>query len=267
MSSSCSRSLSIVTHDRSRPGGGLVRTLTLARPERRNALDPEHLRALADAVTQAGFDDAVRVLVVTGQGTSFCAGYDLGVPLTPDEGAAPDALVMQAMALVRACPLPVLARVNGPTFGAGLELAISCDLRIASEQASFCLPPAKLGIAYAPEGLSRLVSLTGTAAARRLAFTGEVITAARAGVIGLVDEVTPPDELDDRVASLADALADTAPLAVRAMKRTFNGLESRLPPDARRAAEQDRLACYTSADAAEGLRAFAEKRSPLFRKR
>jgi enoyl-CoA hydratase/carnithine racemase len=253
--------------DRARPHGGVVRTLTLARPERRNALDQDHLEALISAVRDAEADENVRVIVIAGEGTAFCAGYDLGNPLASSNGEAPDSLVLQSMAAVQRCALPTLARVHGPAFGAGLHLAIACDLRLATSQASFCLPPAKLGIAYAPEGLARLVSLVGTSKARRMAFTGEVLKAEAASSSGLVDELLSPDELDDRVEALANAIADAAPLAVRAMKKSFNRLESSLLADERDEAERERLACYASADAAEGVLAFAKKRPPVFRGR
>ncbi len=256
--------MAVLVDDRPRPCGALVRTVTLARPDRRNALDPEHLQALARALDEAAAAEGVRAIVITGQGTAFCSGYDLGVPLSAQEQTPPDALVVQTMAVVRACPLPVVARVNGPAFGAGLELAISCDVRVASEQASFCLPPARLGIAYAPDGLARLAGLVGTSTARRMVFTAEVVPASRASEIGLVDELVDPAALDARVEAIVSAMADTAPLAVRAMKRTFNALEAKLDGAVRQAAESDRLRCYASEDAAEGLLAFAERRAPLF---
>ncbi len=259
--------MAILVEDRARPHGGLVRTLTIARPDRRNALDHEHFRLLSDAIADAVRADGVRVLVITGQGTAFCAGYDLSTPLNPDSASAPDAIVLQTMTSVRACPLPIIASVNGAAFGAGLELAISCDLRIASDQSSFCLPPARLGIAYAPEGLARLVSIVGTGVARRMVFSCEVVPADRAAAIGLVEEASPPAELGARTAALANAIADAAPLAIAAMKQTFNRLEHALSPADRAEAERERLACYASNDAAEGAAAFAAKRPPVFKKR
>ncbi len=259
--------MAILVDDCARPHGGLIRTLTIARPERRNALDHAHFRLLAEAIAEAARIDAVRVLVVTGQGTAFCAGYDLSTPLNPDAATAPDAIVLQTMTSVRACPIPIIARVNGPAFGAGLELAISCDLRVVSDQSTFCLPPARLGIAYAPEGLARLVSLIGTGAARRMVFSCEVVPADRALALGLVEELAPAALLDERTIALADTIADAAPLAVAAMKRTFNRLELALPPNHREEAERDRLACYASDDAAEGAAAFVSRRPPVFRKR
>jgi enoyl-CoA hydratase/carnithine racemase len=245
--------------DRARPHGGLVRTLTLSRPDRRNALDPEHLARLVDAFDAAEADPLVRAVVLQGEGKAFCAGWDLSHPFDP---ADPDGPVRRAMARVRACALPVVARVEGAAFGAGLELAISADLRVAGPGASFCLPPAKLGIAYAPEGLARLVALVGTAAARRMVFGAGVVDAQEALRIGLVDALS--DEPEAHVARLVDALADTAPLAVRMMKRTLDALEPAMPPDARAAMEPARQALFASQDAAEGLAAMVERRPAKF---
>lgn len=251
----------VVVTDRTSESGALVRTLTLSRPHRRNALEPEHLNALEEAVVAAGDDERVRAVVIAGDGQAFCAGYDLSVPF-PDD--APDGLVVRVMSAVRNCPRPTVARVQGPAFGAGLELAISCDVRIASSQASFCLPPAKLGIAYAPGGLARLTSLVDTSKARLMAFTARVVNADLALRWGLIDELVSPLELDEAVRGMADAMANAAPLAVRAMKKTLNRLETSLSEEAFAEAEQDRLACYRSDDTAIGLQAFLEKRTPRF---
>lgn len=255
--------MAVLVGDRETPSGALVRTLTLSRPERRNALDPEHLQLLSRAVDDAVAHGRIRALVVTGEGPAFCAGYDLGVPFV-EGSTAPDALVVSTMAALRACPLPTVARVHGPAFGAGLELAISCDVRLAGPDAKFCLPPAKLGIAYAPAGLARLVSLVGTSRARLMTFSARVLPATTAAAWGLVDEVLGADELDANVDALADTMADLAPLAIRAMKKTLNRLEPALDAVQLDDAERDRLACYASDDAADGVRAFAGKRAPRF---
>lgn len=255
--------MAVLVSDRASPSGALVRTLTLSRPERRNALDPEHLQQLARAVEDAVADDRVRVLVFTGEGSAFCAGYDLGVPFVEGD-AAPDALVVSTMATIRACPLPTVAHVNGAAFGAGLELAISCDVRLAATGATFCLPPAKLGIAYAPGGLARLTALVGDSRARLMTFSAQVVPAHNALTWGLADEVLAANALEARVDALADTMADLAPLAIRAMKKTFNRLEPMLDASQLADAETDRLACYASEDAAEGVRAFAQKRAPRF---
>lgn len=259
--------MALLVSDREAPSGGIVRTLTLSRPDRRNALDPPTLDALRAAL-DAAVRDGVRVLVVTGDGAAFCSGYDLGLgDLAPAGDALPDETVLRTMAAVRDVPLPTVARVNGAAYGAGFELAISCDLRVAAADAVLCLPPARLGIAYAPGGLARLASLVGTAVARRLVFTAEPVPAERARTLGLVDDVVEKDKLDDAVRQLADGMAGAAPMAVRAMKRTLNALEARLSDADREAADADRRSCYASEDVAEGLAAFAQRRAPKFRGR
>ena len=242
--------------DAVQPGGGVVRRLTLDRPERRNALDPAHLALLRAAIDEASSSTSgVRVLVISGSPVAFCAGYDLTQRFDPDE---PDTLVVETMAAVRACLVPIVAAVEGACFGAGLELAISADFRIAGHGARFCLPPAKLGIAYAPQGLARLVQLIGTTHARRMAFSADVLEAAEALRIGLVDQL----DSDPLVAatSLAERIAAQAPLAVRHMKRTLNALE----PVSDATHEAQRRALFSSNDAREGVAAFSERRAPRF---
>jgi len=239
------------------PGDVVVRELRLSRPEKRNALNAAQLSLLHDALRAAAAQPAVRTLLLTGAAPAFCAGYDLDEPFDPDE---PDTGVVETMQRLRDCPLPVLAFVDGPAFGAGLELAISADLRIASTSASFCLPPARLGIAYAPRGLARLVSLVGTAGARRLALGGDVVDAGEALSMGLVDR------LGDRAEALrwAERLAAGAPLAMAHMKATLNALEeAAVPLDVER--EQRRRALFFSTDAIEGREAFRLRRKPRFR--
>lgn len=257
--------MALLVRDRERPSGGIVRTLVLSRPEKRNALDPAHLDLLARAVADAAATTTVRAIVLAAEGRAFCAGWDLSNPFDP---ADPDGPVTRTMAAVRACPVPVIAQVEGAAFGAGLELAISADLRVATGAATFCLPPAKLGIAYVPEGLARLAALTSTSFARRMVLAAEVIDAAEAHRTGLVDElVNDAAAADARVTQLADAIAGLAPLAVRHMKRTLNELEPALRADLRAALETERLALFASEDALEGRLAFAEKRPARFQGR
>ncbi len=241
--------------DAAQPGGGVVRRLTLDRPERRNALDPDHLALLRAALVDARQSSAVRVVVLTGSAAAFCSGYDLTQRFDAHE---PDTLVVETMAAVRACEVPIVAAVEGACFGAGLELAISADLRVACPNARFCLPPAKLGIAYAPQGLARLVGLVGTAQARRLVFTADVLDASEALRIGLVDQLE--SEPVAAALSLAERIAAQAPLAVRHMKRALNAME--LQPSL--SMEVERRALFSSNDAREGVAAFTERRRPRF---
>ncbi len=246
-----------------RPGtaGGLVRTVTLDRPEKRNALDADHLEQLALAFAGAAADPEVRVLLLQAEGPAFCGGYDLSRPF---EALAPDGLVVTTMEALRACEVPVLAVIEGPAVGAGLELALAADFRVASEAASFCLPPAKLGIAYGPAGLARLAAVVGTACARRMVFTAQTVTAHDAGRVGLVDELVLPDAgttARERGRQLAGTIAAMAPKAVRLMKRTFDAIEHGRDSGV---LEPERRALFASQDAAEAMRARAEKRAPLF---
>ncbi len=254
--------MALLVTDRPGPAGGLLRTVALARPEKRNALDAEHLDGLRDAFEDAGQDGAVRVVVLAATGTAFSAGYDLTQSFEP---GAPDALVIETMAAIRRCPRPTIACVQGAAFGAGLELALSCDFRLATAQAFFCLPPAKLGIAYAPEGLARLAAIVGLTRAKDLAFTGRVVAAAEALRLGLIDEVLADAQTLEALArKRADALAETAPNAVSLMKRIFGLLEPALDRADRAAIERERTALFFSDDAAEGLTALATKRPPVF---
>jgi enoyl-CoA hydratase len=254
--------------------GGLVRLVTLDRPEKRNALDAAHLRLLDEAFAKAAGDERVRALVLQAEGPAFCGGYDLSSPF---DALAPDGLVVTTMQALRACEVPVVAVVEGPAVGAGLELALSADFRVASEAASFCLPPARLGIAYGPAGLARLAAVVGTARARRMVFTAETVPSREALRIGLVDEVVAPDSeptdemlahvpgtwatARERALQLAGTIAAMAPKAVRLMKRTFDALEHGRDISG---LEPERRALFASQDVAEGLRAQAERRTPRF---
>ena len=248
--------MALLTTDAPVPAGGVVRTLHLSRPDKRNALNRDQLARLQEALLTAAADDAVRAVLLTGAGKAFCAGYDLDEPFDP---AAPDGAVITTMSLLRDLPRPTVAWVHGAAFGAGLELAISADVRVVAPDASFCLPPARLGIAYAEEGLRRLTSLVGTAQARRLALGGVVVDAPEALRIGLGDV---PGDLTAAEA-LTVQLATGAPLAVRHMKATLQRIERVEASGA--AHESHRRALFFSADALEGRAAFLERRPPVFR--
>lgn len=246
---------------------GPVRELTLANPSRRNALDERLLLALQRALADAA-RDGVRVLLLRGEGEkAFSAGYDLNdLPSVQEEGALPDALLEQTLSALDAAPMPVLALVNGHAFGGGLELAARCDLRLGVAGAQLGMPPAKLGIVYAPRGLARFWALCGPSAARRLFFTGAPVGAEQALRMGLLDEVHPSlAEAEAAAWALAQQIAANAPLALAGTRRIFGALEAALlgaldGP----AIEALRRQAFTSGDAREGKAAFLEKRSPHF---
>lgn len=248
---------------------GAVRVLTLDHPERRNALTPGLLESLAQAY-RPGRQDGVRVFLLRGAGgRAFCAGYDLESLASVGEGPLPDDLVQEVYAAIEAHPVPTVACVEGAAFGAGFELATACDLRMAASTARFCLPPARLGVVYAPEGLARLVALVGPGQARRLALTACVVEAQEAALLGLVEQVVP-DGADAFAAALglAQSVAAGAPLAISGMKQVLSAL-ARGPLSAGEAARLRglRRAAFNSEDVKEGRAAFLEKRPPMFKGR
>jgi enoyl-CoA hydratase len=234
------------------PGSGGVGLVELDRPERRNALDVAHCRMLADGVT-ALLARGVRAIVVTGAGSSFCAGADFGEVYS--DGFR-DAL-RAALRAVTGAPVPVVAAVNGPAIGGGTQLAIACDLRVAAPTAEFAVPAARLGVAVDPWTAHRLAQLAGGATARALLLACERIGPERALARGLVDRLgTREDAL-----ALAAELAALAPLTLRYSKLALDRTD--LPVD-------DPLlttafeACWSSADLLEGRRAREERRPPAF---
>ncbi|AKU91851.1 enoyl-CoA hydratase/isomerase family protein [Vulgatibacter incomptus] len=248
-----------------REGG--VHVFTLANEAKRNAVDPELLEALRSAAVASDAEGA-RCLVLTGEGPrAFCSGYDLRVLREKggSEERLPDVALQETLhALERAAP-PVIAAVNGAAFGAGGELAVACDLRIAAENATIAMPPARLGIVYAPEGLQRFVELVGLSRAKRLFFTGDPIGASEALELGLVDEVVPEGQALDRAVELAERIARNSPRAVQGMKRILTLMRRReLPAAAVAEVEALRRASFASEDAQEGIAAVLERREPRF---
>ena len=226
---------------------GDVAIIEIDRHERRNALDTAHCYDLREALT-----GTARAIVITGAGSSFCAGADLGAVY---DAAFRDALYAMLAALTDIA-VPVLAAVNGPAIGAGAQLALACDLRVAAPEATFAIPTARLGIAVNPWTIRRLALLAGTGTAQAVLIGGETLDAARALRCGLASR------LGDRAATLAWAreLAGLAPLSLAFAKKALN------QPDSAELAK-DFEACWASGDAAEGRRARAEKRPPRFRGR
>jgi enoyl-CoA hydratase len=233
---------------------GRVTVLTIDRPDKRNALTVSLCHALRAAV-QFAVADGARALVLTGSGTSFCSGADLDEVYSDDFRDALYALLHG----VRDARVPVIAAVNGPAIGAGTQLAIAADLRVVAPGAAFGVPTAKIGLAVDPWTIRRLAQLAGHGAARVLLLACDELDAAAARACGLADR---EGDLADAIA-WADRMTGLAPLTVAYNKAVLNAMGG---PDANEAALTASFeTCWASADLAEGRRARAEKRTPVFR--
>ena len=243
-----------------------VARLTISNPAKRNALDHEILDAITATVPQLDSGIDVRCLVITGADPVFSAGYDIGG--IPDESFSEDAEALvahpfpAALETLDAFPWPTLAALNGHCLGGALELAITCDLRIASDAAKFGMPPAKLGLIYGHTGLERFIETIGAPRTRELFFTGQNLTATRADAINLVNRLAAPGELEAESVELAATIAANAPLSMRGNKRVIRTLIENpvLDEDQVRELVELRESCFVSEDFREGIRAFGEKR-------
>jgi len=245
---------------------GRTMLITINRPEKRNALDRHVRSAFLDAIAAARANDAVRAIVVTGAGDkAFVAGADIAEfedrTTVEQWRAMKSATIFDA---VERCPKPVIAAVNGFCLGGGMELALACDIRIASTAAKFGQPEVNLGIIPGGGGTQRLPRIVGLGAALRLILTGDLIGADEALRLGLVEEVVEPNELRDRALALAETIASKSPVAVAAAKEATRAALSLPLDDGLKLETALFQVCFASDDRAEGVRAFLEKRSAQF---
>ena len=244
------------------PAPGVAR-LTISNPAKRGALDHPILDSFATLLPQL---DA-RCVIITGEGTTFSAGYDIGD--LPDSVFADQAEKLiahpftAALDAIENYPYPTVAALNGHTIGGGLEIALSCDLRIALGTIALGMPPAKLGLVYSHTGIRKFIDAIGAPRTRELFLTGRRVDARTARSWGLVNGLAEPDTLANETLELAKEIAGNAPLAQAGNKRVIRAvLDARAAMDP--ALEQElielRRACFSSEDFREGVRAFAEKR-------
>ena len=224
--------------------------------------------AVPELIGEAEQNDAVRVVVFRGAGTrAFSAGADISEFEQERTGAgakAYDALNQAAFEAVRHCGKPTIAMISGFCLGGGLELALCCDMRLATEDSEFAIPAARLGIGYNPRWFAPLLAAVSPAFAKEMLFTGKRYTAEEALSTGLVNRVVGQRELETKTRALADAIAANAPLAIHAAKRAVDA-HLRTPDEAElKALDALVQACFESADYAEGRAAFREKRKPKF---
>jgi len=245
---------------------GARATIRLNRPKHLNRLQAEDLDMLLQCFDRIEADPTVRVLVLTGTGRAFSAGYDLGsiaaraagTAETPRAGPSFETVVNRLEDLA----VPTICRLNGGVYGGSTDLALACDFRIGIETCEMFMPAARLGLHYYPSGIRRFVSRLGLDHAKRLFLTAEKINALEMLRIGYLTTLVSAEALDAEVDRLAGVLAGNAPIALRGMKRALNEF-ARGEFDAV-AADRRHRDSQLSADIKEGIRAFAEKRAPKF---
>jgi enoyl-CoA hydratase len=246
---------------------GPVATVTVNRPKALNPLNAEVLRHLTAAFETLGADRDCRVIVLTGAGErSFIAGADISefIGATPEDALALGARIRRVTSLMAQAPQPVVAAINGFCLGGGLELALACDIRIASSNARLGLPEIKLGILPGGGGTVRLTRIAGSSVARTMCMTGEPIDAARAEAMGLVASVHAPEALAGAVEALTALLAAMPRFALAQLKATLNAAMTADVDTALDHEIRSMALCFSHPDQDEGARAFLEKRAPRF---
>lgn len=244
--------------------------LTINRPRKANSLNLEMLEGIISVFEELQDEQKARVVVIRGAGNkAFCAGLDIGqIPSSGDaKGHNAQEVFERSLTAVREVPVPVIAMINGFCVGAGMELAVNCDFRIACETAKLGITPAKLGLIYHPAGLKRFLALIGPSATKELFLTGRLITAQRAGILGLVNEVAPAEKLEEIVYKLAGEIAVNAPMSLHGHKYIINRMTDKmfdLEEKETGIISEMIVQAFNSEDLLEGKRAFLENRKPEF---
>jgi 2-(1,2-epoxy-1,2-dihydrophenyl)acetyl-CoA isomerase len=250
-----------------------VATLTLNRPDRLNALSTPMLDGLLEALPRLGADPNVAVVVLTGAGRGFCAGGDVKSMAEGSSQLELDDAVqrlrgrMEVSRLLHEIPKPTIAMINGPAAGAGLAMALACDLRVAAESARLITAFAKVGFSGDFGGSYFLSRLVGTGKARELYYLGEPLDAAAALALGVVNTVVPDFELLDATTALARRLAGGPGIALGLMKKNFNAAESGTLSELLDLEALHQVSTARTEDHQEAARAFVDKRSPVFKGR
>lgn len=257
---------------------GLVCTLVLNCPEKKNALSSELLADLHQKMQELSRDDTIRTIVIRGAGDeSFCSGYDISAladgSVLPVSGVMKDGNPFRpfemAVESIMNYPYPVIAMLNGYAFGGGCDLAVSCDMRIGADHIRMGMTPAKLGVVYTPEGLNRFIRTIGLSKTKEIFFTGRIYDARAVKEMGLIDYLVPRAELESFTYHLAKEIAGNAPLSLKGIKRILNLLlgSYKMSEEDRDEAGNIVARALESDDLKEGRAAFLEKRQPEFRGR
>jgi len=249
---------------------GSIITLVMNRPDRLNALNNELTTALNEALLRVANDSSINVVVLTGAGRAFCAGGDLGAIGKGRERGDSAELGpilrsgMQAVLNIRTMPQPVIAAVNGPAAGAGMNLALACDIRLAVDGAVFGQNFAKVGLFPDYGGTYFLPQLVGPSVAAEMFYLGEMIDAQSAHRLGIINHLFPADKFEAAVTAFAKKIAEGPQLAIRAVKQSIFAREKDALMEALEREVEAQLKCFHSHDCLEGIRAFMEKRQPKF---
>jgi enoyl-CoA hydratase len=251
---------------------GAVGTLTFNNPERHNAMSLEMWRQASDVLEELIRNSDVRVIVLTGAGSkAFVSGADISKFDSERDSEASvgvyNAAVERFSQMLLDCPKATIAMIRGYCIGGGVGIAISCDLRVATEESRFGIPAAKLGLGYGLESLRRLMHLVGPQFTAEILFTARQFEAHEAASMGLVNRVVPDGEIEGYVKRMAETIAGNAPLSIRAAKAVIRELLRDAGTRDAAACEALVKACFESEDYREGRRAFLEKRKPEFRGR
>lgn len=242
-----------------------IGTLTLNRPQKHNALTPQLLQQFRETLISLNEDEGIRVVIIRGAGDkAFSAGFDISMLGGQSEGE--EDYLQEALKSIRDCSVPVMAMINGFALGGGCEIAVNCDLRIASDTARFGMPQAKLGMMESYQAIQRFLNIVGLAHTKEIFFTGRMIEAPQAKEIGLVNQVVPQKDLEGFCYSMAREIASNAPLSVKGSKAIIEkclGYQS-LTHKVEKEIQGIVADIFRSEDCKEGMVAFMEKRKPRF---
>jgi enoyl-CoA hydratase/carnithine racemase len=245
--------------------GEPIATITMNRPERRNALSLEHMQELIDCLRTIGQNRESAVVILRGQGPAFCAGHDLSEMIGRDPAFYRHVFEVctELMETVQAIPQPVIAQVHGIATAAGCQLAASCDLVVAADDARFATPGVKIGL-FCSTPMVALSRAVGQKKAMEMLLTGEPISASEALAAGLVNRIVPPSQLEAETRALAEKIAAASPLVVGLGKQAFYRQLEMPQPQAYAYAKEVMSLNATMADAQEGMSAFLDKRRPTW---
>ena len=248
---------------------GAIGWITFNNPARHNAVSTDMWQALFDIVSAFASDDAVRVVVLKGAGDkAFVSGADISEfeqkRSSPETTRAYDELSHKATAALKDIGKPTIAMIRGYCIGGGVSTALSCDIRLASDNAKFGVPAAKLGLGYGYDGVRKLVDVVGPSFAKEIFFTARQFTAAEALAMGLINRMLPDERLEAYVRDYAQSIAANAPLTVGSIKTIVGHVLMDESQCDLNLCQQTVDRCFASADYAEGRRAFMEKRKPVF---